>query len=70
MAPKPNIFVFSVGMEYSRNRIGHKARQDLKFSKDSQKAWFILSIALHGKEVAFKRIGIFSMLFKKKDKRI
>ena len=25
MAPKPNIFVFSVGMEYSRNRIGHKA---------------------------------------------
>ena len=54
MGPEPNIFVFGVGMKTSSNRIGHKARQDLKLLFRC-----FVSIALHRNEVVFKRIGIF-----------
>ena len=47
LGPEPNIFVFGVGMEYSRNRIGHKARQDLKFS-NSFLFFFFFFLPLNG----------------------
>ena len=31
----------------------------LQYNKNTRRAYLILSIALHGREVAFKRIGIF-----------
>ena len=43
----------------------------LQYNKNTRRAYLILSIALHDREVAFKRIGIFfSMHFLKKDKQI
>ena len=64
MGPEPNIFVFGVGMEYNRNRIGHKARQDLKFSNSFLFFFFFFS--------AIKRLAVkpFRTFFKKCERTV